>query len=641
MELHMERTLNCLAFLAVVATTGLSSRPAHAVGSTRTLALVVTNNRSATLALPDLQYADDDGARYYRLFRSVADKDSVFLLTTFDRSSASSYPDLVGIAHPPTQAAIEEAVARLASAADAARKNGDKTIFYFVYAGHGDVDNGRGFVDLEDGRIDGQFIESAIIEKIAADTKHVLLDSCNSFFVMNPRKPGGRRWATPKDMALGFAKRHPEVGLFLSTNSDAEVFEWSELESGVFSHEVRSGLSGAADVDGDGNVSYSELAGFVDQANARIARDTLRPHIFYRGPSGEATVALFAPAKAAGRRLVLGEGAMRLWIKSDTGERLLDLHKEKPPMTLVLPGPANQSVSIYVEKQAAGYADRPVVNEHDAPAGDGEIRLAEVASTKPKMLARGDHLFMSLFSTPYGPLAYHAYLAARAAEAEPVFGVSDRDVTRMHHYISEMADTDRKLRLFGGGTLLSFGGILSTAALVSYADSPHWHGFGGKSDAMVLAGVGALTMGLGVGFLYRSTPGELVLDAFESEVASGKNKPAAFAKTEQALEDLAKSDRRLRNVWFALFETIGAGYATWATVALVWPAAGDQKLQPSGAAFLYGMSAFFMGAGFAIRHIDLPTERMLKLYRTDPDLQVRVGVVPTSSGAMVGLSGGF
>jgi hypothetical protein len=64
-----------------------------------------------------------------------------------------------------------------------------------------------------------------------------VLDSCNSFFVIDPRKPGGRRWATPKDMALGFSARHPDVGLFLSTNSDSEIFEWSAIESGVFSHE--------------------------------------------------------------------------------------------------------------------------------------------------------------------------------------------------------------------------------------------------------------------------------------------------------------------------------------------------------------------------------------------------------------------
>ncbi len=637
----MERTLKPIAALAVAAATALAAQAANAAGDTKTLALVVTNNRSTTLALPDLQYADDDGARYYRLFRSVADQASVFLLTNFDRSSAASYPDLVATARPPTRAAIEEAVARLAAAAQAARKHGDKTTFYFVYAGHGDVENGRGFIDLEDGQVDGQFIESAIIEKIAADTKHVLLDSCNSFFVMNPRKPGGRRWATPKDMALGFAKRHPEVGLFLSTNSDAEVFEWSELESGVFSHEVRSGLSGAADVDGDGKVSYSELAGFVEQANSHIARDTLRPHIYYRGPNGESTVALFAPAKAVGRRLTLGEGPMRLWIKSESGERLLDLHKENPPMTLVLPGPASQSVSIYVEQRTGSKTDHPVVSEHNAPAGDGEIRLAELASAKPSMLARGDHLFMSLFAAPYGPVAYRTFLAASAAQAEPVYGVGDREVTRMHHYISEMADSDRKLRLISGGVILGVGTVLATSAFVSYADSPHWSGFGSRGEALAFAGGGALIMGLGALRLFGQTSGELVLEAFEKEVASGQNKPAAFAKTEQALEDLAKSDRRYRNFLFGFLEVAGVSYATLATIALARPAAGDQKLQPSGAAVLYGGAAFMMAFGIAIRYVDLPTERVLKLYRSDPDLQVHLDVVPTPSGGMVGLSGKF
>ena len=637
----MERSLRGIAVLLTGATLALASQPAAASSPGKTLALVVTNNRSTTLALPDLQYADDDGARYYRLFRSVADPESVFLLTTFDRSSAAAYPDLAKNAHPPTRAAVEEAVTRLAAVARSAHEHGEATTFYFVYAGHGDVDNGRGYIDLEDGRVDGQFIENAIIEKIPADTKHVLLDSCNSFFVMNPRKPGGRRWATPKDMALGFAKRHPEVGLFLSTNSDAEVFEWSELESGVFSHEVRSGLSGAADVDGDGKVSYAELAGFVDQANARIARDTLRPHIYYRGPNGESTVALFSPAQAVGRRLVLGEGVMRLWIKSDTGERLLDLHKEKNPMTVVLPGPAGQGVSIFVRQQAASSADRPVVVEHAAPTGEGEIRLAELTPTRPSLTARGDRFFASLFASPYGPIAYQTFLAGHSSEPEPIYGITDRDITRMHHYILEMADTDRQKRLFGGSLILGLGAILTSASLASYADSPRWHGMGGKSSAIALASAGGLIMGGAITVLSMRTSGEIALDTFEKELAAGRDRPAAFAKTEQALEDLARRDRRDRNIFFWVWEAVGVAYAATATVGLARPASGDAKLQPSGAVALYGLSAFFIGSGFVLRTLALPTERLLKLYRTDPDLKVHLGVMPTPSGGMVGLSGKF
>lgn len=620
---------------------GLGAAPvASATPDNRALALVVTNNRSTTLSLPDLQYADDDGARYYQLFRSVAQAEDVVLLTTFDHSSAAEYPDLVKLAHPPTLASLNEAIAGLARAAEQARHQGQHTTFYFVYAGHGAVENGRGVIDLEDGQIDGQFIERAVLERIPADTKHVILDSCNSFFVMNPRKPGGRRWATPKDMALGFAKRHPEVGLFLSTNSDAEVFEWSELESGVFSHEVRSGLSGAADVDGDGNISYSELAGFVDRANARIARDALRPHLYYRGPNGDTLAPLFSMPHSGGRRLVLDERETRLWIKSDHGERLLDLHKEAGPMTLLLPGSATESVSIYIERAPASPDGRPTIEERLVPAGTTGLRLADLATGTPIAQARGEHLFTLLFADAYGPKAYRRFMSA--GEPEPVYGISNAEVTRMHNYISAMADDDRQQRRIGGGLLLTLGAVLTTAGFVSYADSPRWHGFGGRTEALVFAGVGAGIMGAGLAIFSMRLAGEDALATFEKELASsGSNPTMAFAKTDQALEVLARREDRRRAVAFWLFEATGAIYAASATVGLLAPASGESKLQPSAAAVLYGLSAFFISGGFFLRNITTPTSRLLKLYHSDPDLQVQFGVAPTRSGALAGVTGSF
>jgi hypothetical protein len=638
MELLVERALKALVALALATAVAMASHPA--VAGSKSFALVVTNNRSSTLSLPDLRYADDDGARYYRLFRSIAEEKNVVLLTTFDRSTAAAYPDLVGTARPPTRAAVEQAVAQLAAAVQTAQQNGDKTTFYFVYAGHGDVENGRGYIDLEDGRIDGQFIENVIIERLPADTKHVLLDSCNSFFVMNPRKPGGRRWATPKDMALGFAKRYPEVGLFLSTNSEAEVFEWSELEAGVFSHEVRSGLSGAADVDGDGKVSYSELAGFVNQANAGIARESLRPHIYQRGPNGDSSAALFAPSQATGRRLALSEEATRLWIKSDAGERLLDLHKEKGPMTVVLPGPANQGVSIYVERPAAAQPSRPVVNEHDAPAGEDEIRLAELSSSTPAALARGDRLFASLFATPFGPVAYRSFLATSSAEAEQVYGVNNRDISTMYKYMSEMAGADRKLRLVGGGLLLGIGVVNGIWLSASYWDSPRWAGAGGKRAAAFDSVEEGLTLGLGAWILARETSGEIALETFEKELASGKNEPAAFARTERSLEDLANADRRWRNIMFCVFGILGLADVVIGTVSLARPS-WDIKKQPSEVVGVYGFGALMMGLGLACRWMELPTERMLRLYRADPVLKIQPNLVPLPGGGMVGLSATF
>ena len=410
-------------------------------------AIVVTNNRSTRLDRPDLQYADDDGARYYQLFRGVAPAAQLRLLTRFDRATASVHPELAAVTQPPRRAELVAALADVRAAVIEARRAGQRTEFYFVFAGHGDVQGGVGYLDLEDARIDPTFLEHEVVDRVPADVLHVVLDSCNSFFVVNPRKPGGRRWATPRDLALGFAARHPNVGLFLSTNSEGEVYEWSEFESGIFSHEVRSGLSGAADADGDGRVSYAELAGFVDRANAKLPQSNLRPQVFQRGPNGDAGAALFSPAHAEGRRLLIGSGERRLWIRATGNERLLDLHKEEAPMTIVVPGEAAQPLTVVEWHAAKGPADRPVLAEYDLPPGTAPVALAERDARASEGTARGGGaIFGDLFKVPYGPQAFTSFLAENARADEPVFGIGSADEARMRHYLTFIAESDARSR---------------------------------------------------------------------------------------------------------------------------------------------------------------------------------------------------
>src|SRR4030095_4110219 len=116
---------------------------------------------------------------------------------------------------------------------------------------------------------------------------HVILDSCNAFFVLNSRRPGGRHFVTPDDATRSLRANLPNVGVFVSTSAEAEVFEWSELQSGIFSHAVRSGLSGAADANADGEVTYDELAPFVTIATRKVKNPLFRPQVFARGPGGD------------------------------------------------------------------------------------------------------------------------------------------------------------------------------------------------------------------------------------------------------------------------------------------------------------------------------------------------------------------
>jgi hypothetical protein len=311
------------AFL--LANTALAASP---VPPSTTLVLVVASNRGPALDRPPLQYADDDGAKYHEVFASLAGEANTTLLTEFDSDTARLFPQLAASVEAPTRAHVDSAIERFAHRASEAHRMGQHVGFYFVFAGHGDVDEGRGFLELADGAFTADDLD-ALLRRIGADEAHVILDSCNSFFVVNPRKPGGRRFATPRDAAEKLARQLPNVGVFLSTSAEAEVFEWSELQSGVFSHTVRSGLMGAADANHDGRVSYEELAAFVSTAAAEIKNPLYRPKVFARGPNGDDDRTLFDLSQTHALTLTVDQSSsLRLAVRDRDGLRWLDAHKE-------------------------------------------------------------------------------------------------------------------------------------------------------------------------------------------------------------------------------------------------------------------------------------------------------------------------
>jgi hypothetical protein len=639
MELHMGRTVMRLLSWVLVIAIGLVTRQVAAAPAQHVFALIVTNNKSVTLAQPDLQYADDDGARYFQLLCSVAAEPDVVLLTSFDRATAAIYPDLSRVTRAPTRAQVQVASKLFGDAVEQARARGELTTFYFIYAGHGDIDEGRGYIELEDGRIDGRFIEQEVLDRVPANTKHLVLDSCNSFFVINPRKPGGRRWATPKDMALGFSARHPEVGLFLSTNSDSEVFEWSAIESGVFSHEVRSGLAGGADVNGDGSISYSELAGFIQVANAGIAREVLRPQLFYRGPRGDANAPLFPNAQINGRHITLAKPASRLWIKSASGERVLDVHKEPGLLNLVIPGATDQELFVYEQQQDPLGQHAPTVLERRVAPGQDAVQLASLEVHDPLVAQRGDRLFGSLFAKPYGPLAYAQYLQTSAAAPEPVYGLTQADLARMHNYLSAMADQDRSTRLgFGVGTigLGSFATAVGVGLALDKEDRRQY-----PAAIGIAGGVGLGLIGGGLYLTLTRSSGEEALITFEHELANSKgNGSWAFVKTEEWLTKMAARERAVRKTWFWMFEGAGLALGTLATLNALYP---DPKVEnrAMGPALLYTEAAYFMVCGVLLSVQDTPTERMLNLYHQDPAIKLHLGAVATPGGGAVGIFGLF
>ena len=120
-------------------------------------ALIVGVNQSVDADLPPLRYADDDAARYQDLFRSLGAR--TYLLTRPDENTRRISAQAVAEAREPRQGELARAVAALAADVSQARARGVRTLFYFVYAGHGNLRGSDAYLALEDARLTGAAIE--------------------------------------------------------------------------------------------------------------------------------------------------------------------------------------------------------------------------------------------------------------------------------------------------------------------------------------------------------------------------------------------------------------------------------------------------------------------------------------------------
>jgi len=364
-------------------------------------ALVIGANTSVDEGLAPLHYADDDAARYFELFRLLGMH--ALLLTRVDESSRKLHPQAAAEARLPRRDAFDAATRELASEVAQAKARGMATTLYFVFAGHGGVDGDHGYVALEDARLSGDTLERDVVSRIDADAVHVILDACDSYLVAYSRGPGGERQAVKGFVqSVSALARDPRVGLLLSTSSAAESHEWDAFEAGVFSHEVRSGLYGAADADGDGAVSYREIAAFIGRANEAIVNDRYRPHVFARPAAGGSV--LLDLAAARGRTITVdGAHAGHYLLEDARGVRLADFHNARDQTaTLVRPPPTGVA---YLRR-----LDDDV--EFTIPAGDGPLAVASLAPQPPRVGVRGalHDSFSHLFAMPFDEAAVQAFV---------------------------------------------------------------------------------------------------------------------------------------------------------------------------------------------------------------------------------------
>ncbi len=372
-----------------------------------TFALVVGNNHSLDAADKPLRFADDDAARYEELFKRFGAK--TVLLAVLDVESQRLFPESAASARAPTRANLVSAIDALNREIEREGSDGRATTFVFVFVGHGSVSGGMGYVSLLDERFTRANLFRDVVSRSKATFNHVIIDACDSYFMVNSRGGGDERGPDHSARIAEYVldedlSRHPNTGVLLSTSKRQESHEWEGFQAGVFSHEVRSALLGAADVNEDGQVEYSEVAAFIQAANASLDDPRARTALFARAPALD----LHRPVvdlSGGGRQFIAlsGEVAGRFFLEDARGVRVGDFHKAIGNRLVLAPPP---SPFYYLRG-----TDREAKLVFTA---DGTLRVSAGSFRSQSLAARGslsEELDQRLFAVPYGRSFYDGFAA--------------------------------------------------------------------------------------------------------------------------------------------------------------------------------------------------------------------------------------
>jgi Caspase domain len=402
----------------------LEGRPALA--STRLYVLAIGNNAPPADAdprgesLPTLHYSDDDAAAFFTYTRDASEQAE--LLTVLDARSQERFPNLAQVARPPTLAELRLVVARYRARFEADRLAGDDPVLLFFFSGHGtrSGDHPASLV-LLDGPLTQSILYDEFLAALPARYVHLIVDACYAEAVIRPRDGQSESVVlSPSEMQRiadrRMLSRFPNVGAMIATSTAARAFEWDAIERGVFTHELLSGLRGAADVNADGRVDYDELYAFLAAANRDVSDPRARLTVIEHPPPLDRQAPIFDLATLRGGATLVGTPAPlgRVSVEDDRGNRILDVNAE-PGFRVTLHVPEGH---LYVH---AGSGEAQV----DASPGSS-ADLGSLTFSLPRLTHRGaveGALERGLFSARFGPGYFGAFVdGLRESTVGPVPG---------------------------------------------------------------------------------------------------------------------------------------------------------------------------------------------------------------------------
>lgn len=367
--------------------------------------------------LRELRYADDDAASIFRFLEPLSA--DAHLLTILDADSQQRFPELAKIARPPSLAELRRIVAGYRERFEADRTRGDDPILFLFYSGHGNRPEGRAAaLSMLDGPLTQSVLYDEILAVLPARYVHLLVDACYAEAVVRPRDLQAQVVDISDSELQSYAShatlaRFPNVGAVIATSSAAQTHEWDVYRQGVFSHELLSGLRGAADVNRDGRVEYSEIAAFLAAANREVADERAHLAVLARPPTVNRRTPIVDLHELRSSGRLVGSGAALGWfvVEDERGNRLADVRAE-PGFDLSLSVPADETLFLRSRRSEARVR----------VARGGIVQLASLELHPIAVTARGameSALERGLFAAAFGPEYYRGFVDGKS-ELAPV-----------------------------------------------------------------------------------------------------------------------------------------------------------------------------------------------------------------------------
>ena len=402
-------------------------RPGRASAEERRYALVIGFNGApvaeGTEGASPLRFADDDALAFYELQREMGSQ--TILLVSPDADTRRRYPQSVERAEAPTLAVLDRVMARLQSSLLADTRAGRSTVLFIFYSGHGVLgSDGQVALTLADGMLPRRLLYERVLDHAPADVVHLFVDACHAETIVNPRDGNARSVSlSPHDVAAFLSQntlgRYPNVGVGIASSSSDTANEWDFYQSGVFTHELISALRGAADVNGDRRVEYSELGAFLAAANREVQDPRARLRAIVRAPASAPRAVMADLSRAEEAALLTGITAApeSFTIEDARGNRLVDGRPEMG-FAMAVSLPANRRLFVRRGDKEAELTLR----------SGRDWEYASLVFRARPMRERGaveSALRAGLFLTEFGPAYYRGYVDREDAVAVPIAPARD------------------------------------------------------------------------------------------------------------------------------------------------------------------------------------------------------------------------